>query len=38
VFFAAVRRDLLGLLLLSLVANLASYLVGIALQVAGLLH
>ena len=37
-FYLVVRRDVLGLLLLSLVANLASYLVGVALQQVGLLH
>jgi hypothetical protein len=37
-FYLLVRRDALGLLLLSLAANLASYLVGVALQQAGLLH
>src|SRR6266536_2029764 len=37
-FFSVVRRDALGVLLLSLIANLASYLVGVALQRVGLLH
>jgi hypothetical protein len=37
-YWACLRRDALGLLLLSLVANLTSYLVGVALQGAGLLH
>ena len=37
-FWLVVRRDALGLLLLSLLANLTSYLVGVALQTSGLLH